>query len=67
MAEKDSMTKRLLTAKDLLEMGEAGERCELVDGELVQMSPSVLTTADVLSGEDVLPGFSCQVAELFVS
>jgi Uma2 family endonuclease len=25
----------------------------------------VLTTADTLSGEDVLPGLSCPVAELF--
>lgn len=37
--------KPLLTAKDLLEMGEAGEWCELVDGELVRMSPSSLPEA----------------------
>jgi Uma2 family endonuclease len=40
--------KPLLTAKDLLEMGEAGEWCELVDGELVQMSPSSLPEARVV-------------------
>jgi Uma2 family endonuclease len=45
MAEKDQAPKPLLTAKDLLEMGEAGEFCELVDGELVQMSPSFLPEA----------------------
>jgi hypothetical protein len=45
MAEKDQTPKALLTARDLLEMGEAGEFCELVDGELVQMSPSFLPEA----------------------
>jgi Uma2 family endonuclease len=155
MAERNQGTKTLLTAKDLADMGEEAEFCELVDGELVRLSPSflpearvvrttllllgafvlqhrlgeifgpdlgyeltphrvrapdvspdvkygylqrkirdhfeagvrllwivdpamqtvtvhrspvdlrVLTTADTLSGEDVLPGFSCPVAELF--
>jgi Uma2 family endonuclease len=40
--------KPLLTAKGLREMGEAGEWCELVDGELVQMSPSSLPEARVV-------------------
>jgi Uma2 family endonuclease len=48
MAEKDQPTKTLLTAKDLLEMGEEGEFCELVDGELVKMSPSFLPEARVV-------------------
>jgi Uma2 family endonuclease len=47
MAEKDQMTKPLLTAKDLRDMGEEGEFCELVDGELVKMSPSFLPEARV--------------------
>jgi Uma2 family endonuclease len=48
MGEKDQATKPLLTAKDLLEMGEVGEFSELVDGELVQMSPSFLPEARVV-------------------
>jgi Uma2 family endonuclease len=28
-------------------------------------NPSMLTDADVLNGEDVLPGFTCRVADLF--
>jgi hypothetical protein len=68
MAEKNQSTKTLLTAKDLAAMGDEGEFCELVDGELVRMSPMdlrVFTRADIESGEDVIPGFSCPVAELF--
>jgi Uma2 family endonuclease len=37
-----------MTAKDLQEMGEEGEFCELVDGELVKMSPSFLPEARVV-------------------
>jgi Uma2 family endonuclease len=48
MAESDQITKLLLTAKDLQEMGEEGEFCELVDGELVKMSPSFLPEARVV-------------------
>jgi Uma2 family endonuclease len=48
MAEKDQFTKTLLTAKDLAEMGDEGEFCELVDGELVRMSPSFLPEARVV-------------------
>jgi Uma2 family endonuclease len=48
MAEKNELTKTLLTAKDLVEMGEEGEFCELVDGELVRMSPSFLPEARVV-------------------
>jgi Uma2 family endonuclease len=48
MAEKDQTTKPLLTAKDLQEMGEEGEFCELVDGEIVRMSPSFLPEARVV-------------------
>jgi hypothetical protein len=65
MAEKNQSTKTLLTAKDLAAMGDEGEFC---DGELVRMSPMdlrVFTRADIESGEDVIPGFSCPVAELF--
>ena len=49
MAEKDQTTKPLLTAKDLWEMGEEAEFCELVDGELVKMSPSRLPEARIVS------------------
>jgi Uma2 family endonuclease len=49
MAEKDQSTKTLLMAKDLADMGEEGEFCELVDGELVRMSPSFLPEARVVS------------------
>ena len=45
MPEKDQTTKPLLTARDLQEMGEEGEFCELVDGELVRLSPSFLPEA----------------------
>ncbi len=48
MAANDQITKPLLTAKDLQEMGEEGEFCELVDGELVKMSPSFLPEARVV-------------------
>jgi Uma2 family endonuclease len=48
MAEKQQFTKPLLTAKDLADMGEEGEFCELVDGELVRMSPSFLPEARVV-------------------
>ena len=48
MAENDQITKPLLTAKDLREMGEEGEFCELVDGELVKMSPSFIPEARVV-------------------
>jgi Uma2 family endonuclease len=48
MPERDQTTKPLLTAKDLQEMGEEGEFCELVDGELVKMSPSFLPEARVV-------------------
>jgi Uma2 family endonuclease len=48
MEEKDPTTKPLLTARDLLEMGEEAEWCELVDGELVKMSPSGLPEARVV-------------------
>jgi Uma2 family endonuclease len=48
MAESDQITKPLLTAKDLQEMGEEGEFCELVDGELVKMSPSFIPEARVV-------------------
>jgi Uma2 family endonuclease len=48
MAEKNEVTRTLLTAKDLVEMGEEGEFCELVDGELVRMSPSFLPEARVV-------------------
>jgi len=48
MAENDQITKPLLTAKDLQEMGEDGKFCELVDGELVKMSPSFLPEARVV-------------------
>ncbi len=48
MEGKDPTTKPLLTAKDLLEMGEEAEWCELVDGELVKMSPSSLPEARVV-------------------
>jgi Uma2 family endonuclease len=44
MAEK-GQAKVLLTAKDFAEMGEEAEFCELVDGELVTMSPSRLPEA----------------------
>jgi Uma2 family endonuclease len=47
MAEKNQLDKILLTAKDLAEMGEEGEFCELVDGELVRISPSFLPEARV--------------------
>ena len=49
MAEMHQLTKTLLTAKDLAEIGEEGEFCELVDGELVRMSPSFLPEARVVS------------------
>jgi Uma2 family endonuclease len=48
MEGKAPTTKPLLTAKDLLEMGEEAEWCELVDGELVKMSPSSLPEARVV-------------------
>ena len=48
MTEKQQFTKTLLTAKDLADMGEEGEFCELVDGELVRMSPSFLPEARVV-------------------
>ena len=48
MAEKNQGMKRLLTAKDLSEMGDEGEFCELADGELVRMSPSFLPEARVV-------------------
>jgi Uma2 family endonuclease len=48
MAEKNQFTKTLLTAKDLADMGEEGEFCELVDGELVRMSPTFLPEARVV-------------------
>ncbi|MDQ3828062.1 MAG: Uma2 family endonuclease [Candidatus Tectomicrobia bacterium] len=48
MAEKRQGTKPLLTAKELSEMGEESEFCELVDGELVRMSPSFLPEARVV-------------------
>jgi Uma2 family endonuclease len=48
MAEKNPLTKPLLTAKDLSEMGEEGEFCELVDGELVRLSPSFFPEARVV-------------------
>jgi Uma2 family endonuclease len=48
MAQNDQITKPLLTAKDLQEMGEEGEFCELVDGELVKLSPSFLPEARVV-------------------
>ena len=48
MAEKNQLSKTLLTAKDLSEKGEEGEFCELVDGELVRMSPSFLPEARVV-------------------
>ena len=37
MAENDQISKPMLTVKDLREMGEEGEFCELVDGELVKI------------------------------
>lgn len=55
MEAKDATTKRLLTAKDLLDMGEEAEFCELVDGELVRIGPSRWPEAR----------FSCSVADLF--
>jgi Uma2 family endonuclease len=48
MAEKKELTTTLLTAKDLADMGEEGEFCELVDGELVRMSPSFLPEVRVV-------------------
>jgi hypothetical protein len=48
MVEKNQLTKTLLTAKDLSEMGEEGEFCDLVDGELVRISPSFLPEARVV-------------------
>jgi hypothetical protein len=45
MAERHQITKTLLTSKHLADMGEEGEFCELVDGELVRMSPSFLPEA----------------------
>lgn len=48
MAEQNPTAKRLLTAKDLAGMGEEAEFCELVDGALVQMSPSRLPEARVV-------------------
>ena len=48
MAEKDQVARVLLTAKDLSEMGEEGKFCELVDGELVRMSPSFLPEARIV-------------------
>jgi len=48
MAENNQRMKALLTAKDLQEMGEEGEFCELVDGELVKLSPSFLPEARVV-------------------
>jgi Uma2 family endonuclease len=48
MAENDQISKPMLTVKDLREMGEEGEFCELVDGELVKMSPSFLPEARVV-------------------
>ncbi len=56
MAEQNPTAKRLLTAKDLAEMGEEAEFCELVDGELVQMSPSRLPEARVVSKIHLLLG-----------
>ena len=49
MKERDQTTKRLLTAKDLWELGEK----------------AILITAETPSGDDVTPGFSCRAAELF--
>jgi Uma2 family endonuclease len=48
MAANDQITKSLLTAKDLQQMGEEGEFCELVDGELMKMSLSFLPEARVV-------------------
>jgi Uma2 family endonuclease len=48
MAEKHQFSKTLLTAKDLADMGDEAEFCELVDGELVRMSPSFLPEARVV-------------------
>ena len=49
MKERDQTTKQLPAAKDLWELGEK----------------AILTTAEAPSGDDVMPGFSCRVAELF--
>jgi Uma2 family endonuclease len=48
MAERNRLTKTLLTAKELSAMGDEGKFCELVDGELVRMSPSFLPEARVV-------------------
>ena len=56
MDTKNLTTKRLLTAKDLAEIGEDAEFCELVDGELVKMSPSRLPEARVVSRMHLLLG-----------
>jgi Uma2 family endonuclease len=48
VAAQEQTTKPLLTARDLLEMGEEAEFCELVDGKLVRMSPSSLPEARVV-------------------
>jgi hypothetical protein len=51
VAEKHRFTKTLLTAKDFADMRSVNWR--------------LLITVDTLSGEDVIPGFSRSVAELF--
>ena len=68
MAENDQITKPLLTAKDLQDMGEEGEFCELVDGKLVKMSPSFLPEARVVrTVQRLLDNFvySRQLGEIF--
>jgi Uma2 family endonuclease len=48
MAAKDQRPNTKLTAQDLWERGEDAEFCELVDEELLKMSPSFLPEARVV-------------------
>jgi Uma2 family endonuclease len=68
MVEKNQLSKTLLTAKDLSEMEEEGEFCDLVDGELVRVSPSFLPEARVVRTVQRLLDnfvFSRQLGEIF--
>ncbi len=58
-------TSTITTAEQLLNAPSDLGRCELVRGELVMMSPAILAEGDTLTEEELLPGFSLVVNEVF--
>jgi len=70
MATSPPITSKAWTDQELMALPDDGNKYELVNGELVmgnqKFQPDrLLSSVDILSGEEILPEFTFPVADLF--